>query len=576
MRLQDGTWTYHQTTLTWSNGTPAEFTVDQIIEFSVLDAIKLTQIEGGDIFLKRAVQNSQAETIRDLAGELKIAEDYSRYLADRDAIDTLIAADPNSRFAAGWVITLLQAEELGITDWQASDFLGGIRGFLHSVTVSFGIEADYRQVRVATETVTLADGSTREDLLVFATDDPAEEPIVRVDDFAAKTGFTTIEAAVTGGTEVLGTKTKDFWQGADGITNVFTDHTAATVTDIGDNNHDILIGGNLADTIDAGDGWDYVRGHDGNDAIEGGRGDDLLFGDGGNDVIDGDYVTDPGLSGTYVIQGADTNDGSRRVWFGVKPAEPEVSTSPHPHIRQLAGDDEIYGGDGADVIRGNGGSDRLSGDAGNDTLQGGEGDDYLLGGAGADSIDGGAGFDVVSFEDEAAAVTVNLATGATSTGDTLTSIEDVIGTDFGDTITGSAGDNIVDAGLGDDTVDGGAGTDTLSYFGSDVGVDVDLETTNNATGIATRERTDENGDPVIETDTLSNIENVIGSDHDDTLRGTTRGSVLDGAGGDDTFEIGNDDAAVAGGRGALHRARRRRARHPDLRKRIGRHHGRPR
>ena len=400
---------------------------------------------------------------------------------------------------------------------------------------------------MATETVTLADGSTREDLLVFATDDPAEEPIVRVDDFAAKTGFTTIEAAVTGGTEVLGTKTKDFWQGSDGISNVFTDHTAAAVTDIGDNNHDILIGGNQADTIDAGDGWDYVRGHDGNDAIEGGRGDDLLFGDGGNDVIDGDYVTDPGLTGTYVIQGADTNDGSKRTWFGVKPAEPEVSTSPHPHIRQLAGDDEIYGGDGADIIRGNGGSDRLSGDAGNDTLQGGEGDDYLLGGAGADSIDGGAGFDAVSFEDEAAAVTVNLATGTTSTGDTLTSIEDVVGTDFGDTITGNAGDNIVDAGLGNDTIDGGAGTDSLSFFGSDVGVEVDLETTNNSTGTATRERKDENGDPVIETDALSNIENVIGSDHDDTLRGTTRGSVLDGAGGDDTFEIGNDDAAVAGG-----------------------------
>ena len=547
VRQQDGTWTYHQTTLTWSSGAPPEFTTDEIIEFAVLDAIKLTQIEGGNIFLKRVVQNSQATNLREFAGELQIAEDFAQYLEDKDAIDTVIASDPNSAFAAGWIITLLQAEELGITDWQASDFLGGIRGFLHSVSVSFGVDADYREVRVATETVTLDDGSTREDLLIFATDDPLEEPIVRVDDFAAKTGFSTIEAATTASTEVFGTKDKDFWQGSDGIANVFTDHTAGHVSDIGDNNHDILIGGDQADTIDAGDGWDYVRGHDGNDTIEGGRGDDLLFGDGGNDVIDGDYENDPGLAGTYEIQGQDTDDGAKRTWFGVAPAEPEVSTSPYPHIRQLAGDDEIYGGDGADTIRGNGGSDKLSGDAGDDILEGDGGDDYLIGGAGADTLDGGEGHDTASFENEVAAVTVNLTTGTTSTGDTLTSIEDVIGSGFADTITGDGGENIIDGGLGDDTIDGAGGTDTVSFFGSDVGVEVDLETTDNAIGTAVRERTDENGDPVTETDALSNIENVIGSDHDDTLRGTTRGSVLDGHGGDDVFEIGNDDAAVAAG-----------------------------
>src|ERR687891_378388 len=66
------------------------------------------------------------------------------------------------------------------------------------------------------------------------------------------------------------------------------------------------------------------------------------------------------------------------------------------------------------------------------------------GGAGGDALDGGAGLDAASYAGSDAGVTVNLATGAGSgghaTGDTLTGIENVIGSIHADTLTGNGGD----------------------------------------------------------------------------------------------------------------------------------------
>ena len=69
-----------------------------------------------------------------------------------------------------------------------------------------------------------------------------------------------------------------------------------------------------------------------------------------------------------------------------------------------------------------------------------------------------------------------IAPGTTSAGaDTLGGFENVIGSDFGDSITGDAGPNTIDGGAGDDPVlDGGAGTDTLSYASAPGAVTVDL------------------------------------------------------------------------------------------------------
>lgn len=47
--------------------------------------------------------------------------------------------------------------------------------------------------------------------------------------------------------------------------------------------------------------------------------------------------------------------------------------------------------------------------------------------------------------------------------DTLTGIENIIGTDFNDRLTGSAGTNTIEGGAGNDTLTGGAGADTFAY-----------------------------------------------------------------------------------------------------------------
>ena len=98
---------------------------------------------------------------------------------------------------------------------------------------------------------------------------------------------------------------------------------------------------------------------------------------------------------------------------------------------------------------------------------------------------GGTGTDTAVYGNSTAGVTVNLATGTSSDGDTLSGIENVTGSSFNDTITGDANANTLNGGAGNDTLEGGigadtliggAGTDTALYGNSTVGVTVNLST----------------------------------------------------------------------------------------------------
>jgi Ca2+-binding RTX toxin-like protein len=126
----------------------------------------------------------------------------------------------------------------------------------------------------------------------------------------------------------------------------------------------------------------------------------------------------------------------------------------------------LLGRDGSsDTILGGAGDDILIGLGGNDTLNGGEGNDILAGGAGNDTLNGGAGIDTATYIDAASGVTVSLAiSGVQSTGgagnDTLSTIENLIGSNFGDTLTGNSSANVLSGGGGgNDILTGGSGAD---------------------------------------------------------------------------------------------------------------------
>ena len=98
--------------------------------------------------------------------------------------------------------------------------------------------------------------------------------------------------------------------------------------------------------------------------------------------------------------------------------------------------------------------------------------------SGTATVHGGAGSDAISYSDDGAGVSINLAAGtATGVGGTttFTSIENAYGGGGNDTITGNAGANVLigddgndvfTGGGGADIIQGGAGTDTASYTGT--------------------------------------------------------------------------------------------------------------
>ena len=144
---------------------------------------------------------------------------------------------------------------------------------------------------------------------------------------------------------------------------------------------------------------------------------------------------------------------------------------------------------------------------------------------------GDTGSDTVSYANSESPVVVslsaNIGTRGDAQGDTFENIENLIGSDYDDTLTGDAGDNTFEGGKGGDAFYGGAGTDTASYANSESPVVVSL-----SANIGTR------GDA--QGDTFENIENLIGSDYDDTLTGDA---------GDNTFEGGKGGDAFYGGAG---------------------------
>lgn len=165
-------------------------------------------------------------------------------------------------------------------------------------------------------------------------------------------------------------------------------------------------------------------------------------------------------------------------------------------VKGTSGNDSItpYNGkgvtNGSDTIFGYDGNDSLAGGGGGDALYGMDGDDQLHGDGGVDTLYGGANDDWL------------------------------YGGDDDDTLYGGGDHDVLVGGAGADQLDGGGGVDLADYWSSPEGVNVSLLTGTGGGGDA-------------EGDTLTDIENVAGSNHADTLWGNDDGNQLYAQGGDD-------------------------------------------
>ena len=187
---------------------------------------------------------------------------------------------------------------------------------------------------------------------------------------------------------------------------------------------------------------------------------------------------------------------------------------------------------------------------GDDTLEGGVGADILEGGVGTGGGEGG-GTDTASYASSTNGVTVSLedeeGTQGDAAGDTLLNIENLIGSDKGDTLTGDGEVNRIQGGEGSDIIEGGAGFDDLDG-GTDAGRDTSKDTLSYANeGVGVVVNLDDGGSQTSNRDTISNFENVIGSNEGDTITGDDEDNTLQGGAGVDTLRGGAGVDTLEGG-----------------------------
>lgn len=270
------------------------------------------------------------------------------------------------------------------------------------------------------------------------------------------------------------------------------------------------------DFVCAGRGSDVVRAGAGSDRVLGGPSDeDNLFGNRGADLLDGgpgafDRVT--GGPGDDLLRGG-RGDGDHALYE-------ESSKDIHADLAagvitgvgrdRLVSIEAVHGGSGDDVLLGDGEPNDLFGLGGRDLIRGRGNDDFFLaGGGGADRVFGGPGND------------------------------DLQGHGGPDELSGGPGDgDFIQPGFGDDDVHGGGGFDFVVYTFTTFpevapAVHVDL-----AAGFATGQGRDR----------IAGIEEVWGTDDDDTLLGDGEGNGLLGFDGEDSLKgRGSQDFLLPGG-----------------------------
>lgn len=441
--------------------------------------------------------------------------------------------------------------------------------------------------------------------------------------------------------------------GSDGGADYFKgdDNSTNTVAFNGLNGADTIIGGAGNENLIGEDGNDLITGGDGNDVLSGQNDNDTFFAQRGVDTINGGAGTDlidfkdtsimgtagataieVDLRATFDINGTnygtitDNGFGEASYILGVEnlnatDGNDTFSGDANKNIVNLEGGDDrvflsdgadtIYGGSNTDVATGGGdwvdatyatsggaiyldsgyesmgtlngkvfefehiqgstfGDYRLQGDTQDNTILGAGGNDTLVGLAGDDYLDGGADSDTVSYSELGAESTNKIVVhfdtptqtieDGFGTTDTVLNVETVVGSTNNDTFFGSTGIDSFLSGGGQDSFVGSLGDDYFS--GNEGGVAAglsDYSQLKDAAGSAISDAklvldiesqsaivTTTSGDF---TDTLVSVKNVIATNNDDTLTGSTADNSLYGLDGNDTFIATDGNDTYDGGDG---------------------------
>ena len=253
-----------------------------------------------------------------------------------------------------------------------------------------------------------------------------------------------------------------------------------------------------------------------------------------------------------------------RVTFEDDPGTVWDLTAGLTMVATSASDQRITGTPYDDTIYGNGGTDHISGGRGNDTIivSGTSNSLFYLGAPGDvlvnvsgqsrtsqngitvdhnQAIDGHGGTDTLIGQFEALrggeyndSIWGNNSTGIVDNLYGNGGNDELYGFAGNDFLIGGNGDDILDGGAGNDGINGGNGIDTVSYTTATSAVTVNLSLT-------TAQNTGGGG-----SDTISQVENITGSNYNDTLTGNTGSNTLHGGGGHDTLTGGSGNDVLYG------------------------------
>ncbi len=281
---------------------------------------------------------------------------------------------------------------------------------------------------------------------------------------------------------------------------------------------------------------DRIYGDANNNILAGGDGSDILYGDNGSDTVS--FATNNGavfvdFPGRYALE-------TTTIAGTVLASDTIISTDYYFEFENIIGSrfgDRIYGNAVDNVLSGFGGSDILYGDAGSDTV--------------SFALNEGAVF--VDFFGRYALETLTV-TGTVLASDVIVStdyyfeFENITGSRFGDRIYGNDADNVL-AGLdGSDILYGGGGNDTISFADNLTAVYANI-----ADFTALESRSSSAFTDVFfsqSTDYFFEFENLIGSEFNDILTGSSDTNKINGGAGSDVIIGGLGNDILTGGVGS--------------------------